>query len=101
MKTKQQIARIDKSLALQRRTLANLEGMELADAGRTIELTKQIIAMLEARRSLIAGPAKTFDLVKADGQIWKSLSYRGLAEATAAKDSALLDVGPLSVIERA
>jgi hypothetical protein len=53
MTTKQRIAKIDKSLTLQRRTLANLESMQLADAGKTIELTKQIIRSLEAHKQLL------------------------------------------------
>lgn len=41
-----------------------------------------------------------FDLVRADGSIWKSLLYYRLAAETAARDSSLSDVGSLTIIAK-
>jgi len=49
--TGKQIARLNKSLALQFRTLANLESLNVTGAASTVELTKRIIATLEVNRN--------------------------------------------------
>lgn len=49
--TGKQIARLDKSLALQLRTLGNLESLNITGAASTVELTKRIIAVLEVNRN--------------------------------------------------
>ena len=54
MTTKQQIIKIENSINLQRRTLENLEQMDLADAGATKKLTTEIINKLEARKAELA-----------------------------------------------
>ena len=52
-KTQKQISRIRKSIELQERIKANLEAMKVADAGRTVELSKQIIAVLNAQLEIL------------------------------------------------
>lgn len=50
MKTTEKIAKLNKSIELQNRTLKNLEAIKLSDNGETITLTKQIIMQLEANK---------------------------------------------------
>ncbi len=47
------INQLDRMIKTQKRTLRNLEDMKIRDAGRTVELTKQIIAVLEHQRKVI------------------------------------------------
>ena len=44
---------LNKMITTQKRTLKNLEDMEIRDAGRTVDLTKQIIAVLEHQRKIM------------------------------------------------
>jgi hypothetical protein len=53
---KMKLTQLDRMLKTQKRTLKNLEDMEINDGGRTVELTKQIIAVLEAQRKNITTP---------------------------------------------
>lgn len=58
MTIRKQLQKVRQSLALQQRTLATLESMEMCDAGKTIELTKQIITNLECRKTYLERQAQ-------------------------------------------
>lgn len=51
--TKAKIARLKKSIALKERTLENLQSMDIADNGSTIELTHRILSQLRASLRLL------------------------------------------------
>lgn len=51
-KTTKRINQLRKSIALQNRTKAGLEKMQIADAGKTVSLCNQIIAGLEAQLAI-------------------------------------------------
>lgn len=65
MKTISKLSRVKRSIELQKRTLANLQEMNLADGGKTIELTRQIIAQLESQQRLLEG-ISTAPIVRCD-----------------------------------
>lgn len=52
MTNQKQINKLRKSIELQTRTKTNLEAMQIADSGKTIELCDQIIASLKAQLAI-------------------------------------------------
>jgi len=52
MTTTKRISQLRKSIDLQTRTKANLEAMQIADSGKTVELCDRIIASLNAQLAI-------------------------------------------------